>query len=199
MNMEGITRTEGNKAITDFIKDGVVTTRTIKTYVESVDEVYTTETWTLDGKRHREDGPAIIDCANGQLTGQRWYRYGLLHREDGPARVEYLDGVIVQEIWYAGGIIHNDNGPAEVYYSQNGEPRRRIWRINGKLGGNVLAYGWLVSADIFRRRCVFSIDSKAITNIDRFRDAVKSPLVLELMRPLPIPIRQAIYEHYCMQ
>ena len=37
--------------------------------------------YTLYGKRHREDGPAIIS-ANG---GQSWYLNGKLHREDGPA------------------------------------------------------------------------------------------------------------------
>ena len=39
--------------------------------------------WVLDGKYHREDGPAII-AMDGML---QWRINGLLHREDGPAIV----------------------------------------------------------------------------------------------------------------
>ena len=39
------------------------------------------QSWYLNGKLHREDGPAII-YANGD---QYWYLNGKLHREDGPA------------------------------------------------------------------------------------------------------------------
>ena len=46
-------------------------------------EVYPTGTqaWWLNGKLHREEGPAIV-CANGV---QHWYLNGELHREEGPA------------------------------------------------------------------------------------------------------------------
>jgi hypothetical protein len=37
--------------------------------------------WLLDGKLHREDGPAI-EYANGT---KQWWLDGKLHREDGPA------------------------------------------------------------------------------------------------------------------
>jgi antitoxin component YwqK of YwqJK toxin-antitoxin module len=48
--------------------------------------------WYLDGKLHREDGPAII-----LTTGTKeWYKNGELHREDGPA-IEYSDGT---KKWY---------------------------------------------------------------------------------------------------
>ena len=43
--------------------------------------------WYDNGKRHREDGPAI-DWIDGH---KEWYRNGKLHREDGPA-VEWLNG-----------------------------------------------------------------------------------------------------------
>jgi hypothetical protein len=49
----------------------------------------------LNGKYHREDGPAI-EHANG---GKAWYRDGKCHREDGPA-IEYADGV---KAWYLNG------------------------------------------------------------------------------------------------
>ena len=43
--------------------------------------------WWLNGKLHREDGPAV-ESANGT---KEWYLNGKRHREDGPA-VEYIDG-----------------------------------------------------------------------------------------------------------
>jgi len=43
--------------------------------------------WYLNGKLHREDGPAC-ECANGD---KEWYLNGELHREDGPA-VECANG-----------------------------------------------------------------------------------------------------------
>jgi len=43
--------------------------------------------WYLNGKRHREDGPAI-EYSNGDKS---WYLNGKQHREDGPA-VEYSNG-----------------------------------------------------------------------------------------------------------
>ena len=43
--------------------------------------------WFLNGKRHREDGPAV-EYSNGDKV---WYLNGKLHREDGPA-IEYANG-----------------------------------------------------------------------------------------------------------
>ena len=40
-----------------------------------------TESWFLNNKRHREDGPAI-EWSDG---GKCWYLNGKRHREDGPA------------------------------------------------------------------------------------------------------------------
>ena len=51
--------------------------------------------WYLNGKRHREDGPAI-EWANGYKS---WWINGELHREDGPA-CEYIDG---DKHWYLNG------------------------------------------------------------------------------------------------
>jgi len=51
--------------------------------------------WYLNGKFHREDGPAI-EWANGD---KYWYLNGKLHREDGPA-IEYADG---DKQWYLNG------------------------------------------------------------------------------------------------
>jgi len=47
--------------------------------------------WYLNGKLHREDGPASIINGN-----KKWYLNGKLHREDGPA-IEYANG---DKSWY---------------------------------------------------------------------------------------------------
>lgn len=60
--------------------------------------------WFLDGKLHREDGPAI-ERANGN---KYWYRNGKFHREDGPA-IEYGCG---DKYWYLNGKLHREDGPA---------------------------------------------------------------------------------------
>ena len=51
--------------------------------------------WWLEGKRHRDDGPAII-AVNGN---KYWYRNGKLHRTNGPA-VEWHNGDI--QYWIDG-------------------------------------------------------------------------------------------------
>ena len=51
--------------------------------------------WYLNGKCHREDGPAI-EWYDGT---ECWYVNGKRHREDGPA-IEYADGT---KLWYLNG------------------------------------------------------------------------------------------------
>ena len=52
--------------------------------------------WYLNGKCHREDGPAV-ERANGSCE---WYLNGICHRENGPA-VEWADGY---RAWYLDGV-----------------------------------------------------------------------------------------------
>jgi hypothetical protein len=54
-----------------------------------------TKYWYLNGKIHREDGPAI----EGTTGSKYWYRNGQYHREDGPA-IEYSNGT---GYWYLNG------------------------------------------------------------------------------------------------
>ena len=54
-----------------------------------------TKEWYLNGKRHREDGPAI----EYSEEDKEWYLHGERHREDGPA-VEWGDG---DKEWYLHG------------------------------------------------------------------------------------------------
>tara|TARA_S200002703_G_scaffold120595_1_gene106405 strand:- start:233 stop:526 length:294 start_codon:yes stop_codon:yes gene_type:complete len=51
--------------------------------------------WYLNGRRHREDGPAI-ERADGS---KQWYLNGERHRENGPA-IEYANG---DKSWYLNG------------------------------------------------------------------------------------------------
>ena len=63
-----------------------------------------TQEWRVNGKLHREDGPAKILADGSQL----WYRDGRFHREDGPAIVE-IDG---RQDWCRDGKLHREDGPA---------------------------------------------------------------------------------------
>jgi hypothetical protein len=44
---------------------------------------YGDQEWFLNGKRHRTDGPAVIEAGGEGIV--RWFNNGYLHREDGPA------------------------------------------------------------------------------------------------------------------
>lgn len=54
-----------------------------------------TKLWSLNGKLHREDGPAV-EYSDGYKA---WYLNDQLHREDGPA-VEYSNGF---KFWHLNG------------------------------------------------------------------------------------------------
>jgi len=74
-------------------------------YTVKVHDVGTKE-WHLNGKRHREDGPAY-ECASGH---KYWYLNGKRHREDGPA-IEYANG---DKAWFLSGVRYTE----EEYYSK---------------------------------------------------------------------------------
>ena len=73
--------------------------------------------WYQNGKRHREDGPAIEDV----YGGKHWYQNGELHREDGPA-IERANG---DRTWYQNDQLHREDGPAIEY--ANGDKK---WFLN---------------------------------------------------------------------
>ena len=76
--------------------------------------------WTLNGKLHRIDGPAL-EWADGQKD---WYQNGKLHRIDEPA-LEWANGT---KDWFQNGQRHRSDGPA--IESANGD---KYWYQNGKL------------------------------------------------------------------
>jgi hypothetical protein len=65
-----------------------------------------TQEWWVNGKRHREDGPAIINSHNYQ----EWWVNGKRHRLDGPA---YINNG--RQDWYLNGKRHRTDGPAVIY------------------------------------------------------------------------------------
>ena len=75
--------------------------------------------WFLHGKRHREDGPAIEHATGAKY----WYLNNRRHREDGPA-IEYSNG---DKHWLLNGELHREDGPAIEY--PNGD---KYWYLNGK-------------------------------------------------------------------
>jgi len=75
--------------------------------------------WFLNGKRHREDGPA----AERSDGSREWFLDGKLHREDGPA-IEWADGT---RQWCINGKRHREDGPAIEWASGI-----RKWYLNSK-------------------------------------------------------------------
>ena len=65
--------------------------------------------WYLNGKYHREDGPAI-ELASGSKV---WCLNGKQHREDGPA-LECASG---DKMWFLEGKFHREDGPAVEHAS----------------------------------------------------------------------------------
>jgi len=67
--------------------------------------------WYLNGRLHREDGPAV-EFASGTKA---WYLDGKLHREDGPA-VENVDGY---KAWYLNGLEADPETIADLWLTKN--------------------------------------------------------------------------------
>ena len=78
-----------------------------------------TKIWHLNGKFHREDGPAV----EGDDGTKKWYLNGELHREEKPA-IEYATG---DKSWYLNGKLHREDGPAVEHIDG-----RKRWYLNGK-------------------------------------------------------------------
>jgi len=92
------------------------------------------EVWSLNGKRHREDGPSYqFWFENGQKKSEEWLLNGKMHREDGPARQYwYKNGQKESEEWYLNNRRHREDGPAFINWSINGQKRIELWYLNGK-------------------------------------------------------------------
>jgi len=82
--------------------------------------------WYLNGKLHREDGPAI-EKSNGIIY---WYLNGKRHREDGPA-VECANG---DKLWYLNGEEYTE---AEFNAKTNPDKELSVAEIEKLLGYKV--------------------------------------------------------------
>jgi hypothetical protein len=80
---------------------------------------YGTKSWWLNGKRHRTDGSAI-EHFDGT---KQWYLNGKQHRVDGPA-YEDADG---SKQWYLNDQLHREDGPA----IEDADGTKR-WFLNGE-------------------------------------------------------------------
>jgi hypothetical protein len=78
-----------------------------------------TKRWYLNGKLHREDGPAVEDVNDYKA----WFLNGERHREDGPA-IEFVNG---SKEWYLNGKRHREDGPAVDFVDGYKE-----WYLNGE-------------------------------------------------------------------
>ncbi len=77
--------------------------------------------YSMEGKEHREDGPAIIR-KNGD---KEWFINGKHHRDNDLPAIEDATGY---KAWYMNGKRHRLNDPAIIYQYE-----RKEWFLNGKL------------------------------------------------------------------
>lgn len=91
----------------------------------------------INGKCHREDGPAISYFRNSLdlkklIKDEEIYMIDGYYRENGPSVIKYdWIGNKQEETWYKQGRIHNLNGPALITY-KNDKIISKKWYVNGK-------------------------------------------------------------------
>ena len=94
-----------------------------------------TKWWYLNGQPHREGGPAYED-SDGTKS---WYLNGQRHREGGPA----IEGSGGTKSWYLNGKPHREDGPA--YEASNGS---KGWWLNGQ---KFTKEGWLEALERMKK------------------------------------------------
>ena len=73
-------------------------------------------------------------CKTNKYGDKFWYLNGKWHREDGPARQYwYENGQKKYEIWYLdNNKWHREDGPARQGWYENGNKKYEQWWLNGK-------------------------------------------------------------------
>jgi len=100
--------------------------------------------WRVEGKLHREDGPAV----EYEEGGGEWWLHGVNHRDDGPAAV-FPDGSFA---WYRNGLPHRVGGPAlwepdgRAGWYRNGLPHRED---GPAIFNPVVGYAWALEGELF--------------------------------------------------
>jgi hypothetical protein len=84
--------------------------------------------WMVNGKYHREDGPAIIS-PDGTA---HWMINGKHHRENGPAYVGFISGRNWELKWIKNGVLNRYPEPAVVSYADT-----PVFYYNGKRVSNL--------------------------------------------------------------
>ena len=115
-------------------------------YRITVDENSGTRRWYLNGRYHREDGPAI-EHADG--VSRVWCLNGERHREDGPA----VDGADGTRRWYLNGKYLREETAIREYKRGNMYKimDKMCWLIYSGWGRIVLALLLLVAIIFFTR------------------------------------------------
>jgi antitoxin component YwqK of YwqJK toxin-antitoxin module len=93
--------------------------------------------YTKNGKRHREDGPAVLRYWNssGLVMVKEYYVEGKRHREGGPAEIWYKeDGTLKYESFYVDGYPRDcEKGALYIDYHKNGNVRVETYKRDGDL------------------------------------------------------------------
>ena len=96
------------------------------------------ECYYLNGKCHRDDGPAYIryyEYINACVYYKQYYTNGVWNRINGPAVIFYYEnGNLEHEHYYLNGTRHRDNGPAYIAYYPDGN----VWYVYHYINGEVL-------------------------------------------------------------
>lgn len=79
------------------------------------DERIVGEKWIMEGRLHRESGPAVSIQEGGTIT-EEWLQNGHRSRTDGPAETtrDLHTGILIRENWYVDGKAHREDGPAVI-------------------------------------------------------------------------------------
>lgn len=111
-------------------------------YYSSIELKYT-ETWKLDGKIHRSDGPAFIEYyPDGNLKREDWKIHGDFCRSDGPAYIQYYsNGQAKIQEWIFNNLAHRSDGPAYIHYHEDGIIKHFRWYKDGRdINDQILEY-----------------------------------------------------------
>lgn len=92
------------------------------------------EIYMIDGVRHREDGPAVIEYGDNEVPSRTvYYWHGDIgRREDEPSQYFYGPSGELQGVkYFKNGAVHRDVGPAIVKL-RNGKPVSELYYINDR-------------------------------------------------------------------
>jgi len=103
--------------------------------------------WKVNGKKHKDDGPASIygiSKNNPNGTYHYYYQHGILHRrlsQDGKVGPAIINGISTENpngtnhFYYKHGQRHRDNGPAciEEISKENPNGTRHYYYMHGEL------------------------------------------------------------------